>query len=216
MFRVPDMMDIQDGPLGLFSEADRASLPHFDERHIKQVKEAASRAEELVSNHYKMSSSQWLRMRYDIKTLAQLNREEVLYGNPADLKKQEILYGPFAQVFRYEAKKTESALGSGTFDFYSICLQDHIILTNISRSPQYDLYPFILYVIAHELIHIVRFSKFLQIFNASPKERFAEEIRVHRRTREILGRHNPTGMQPVFDFYRKWTATTDEPLEKIV
>lgn len=192
-----------------------SSLPCFDARNLKWVKEAAAQAEDLVSNHYKMSSSQWLRMRYDIKTLANLSREEILFGSPADLQQQEILYGPFAQVFRYEAKKRDAALGSDTFDFYSICLQDHIILTSLSRSPQYELYPFILYIIAHELIHIVRFSRFLQIFNASPKERFAEEIRVHRRTREILSQLNTPGMTPVFDFYRNWT-TADAPLEQIL
>ena len=37
-------------------------------------------AEELVSNNYKMSASQWLGRRYDVKTLAELKPEEIIDG----------------------------------------------------------------------------------------------------------------------------------------
>ncbi|MBF0202127.1 MAG: hypothetical protein HQK66_12600, partial [Desulfamplus sp.] len=44
----------------------------FNESQLKILYEAVGIAEELVSNHYKMSSAQWLRSRYDIKTLKEL------------------------------------------------------------------------------------------------------------------------------------------------
>ena len=48
------------------------------------------------------------------------------------------------------------------------------------------LLPFSLYIITHELIHIVRFSRFLQNFDASDEEKMMEERRVHQTTHEIL------------------------------
>ena len=154
-------------------------------------------AEELVSNFYKMSASQWLRRRYDVKTLA-------------DLSPDEIVQGPFAQVIRYEGQRKESSLGSSAYDFYKICLQDHAILTAIAQSPGIKLLPFILYIVTHELIHIVRFSKFLQGFDASQNEMAAEEARVHEITREIIGTVGIAGLDNVLKFYGKWRHPIDD------
>ena len=86
-------------------------------------------AEELVSNHYKMSASQWLRPKYDVKTLV-------------DLSPGEIVHGPFAQIVRYEGHRKDTALGSGVFDYYKICLQDHAIHAALEDSPYMKLFPF--------------------------------------------------------------------------
>ena len=139
---------------------------HFSPEQIKIVNNAAAMAEELVSNDYKMSASQWLGPRYDVKTLAELSP-------------QEIIDGPFAQIIRYKGRRRNTALGSASYDFYKICLQDHMIQSTIDGSNGIELFPFSLYIITHELIHIVRFSKFLQSFDASAEERIAEEKRVH-------------------------------------
>jgi hypothetical protein len=148
-------------------------------------------AEELVSNFYKMSASQWLGPRYDVKTLAELNPGEILDG-------------PFAQIIRYKGRPKNTTLGSSTYDFYKICLQDHTILSTVDISSNINLQPFALYIITHELIHIVRFSKFLQNFDASPSERMAEEKRVHQRTHEILKPIRVEGLYNVLAFYNDW------------
>jgi hypothetical protein len=67
-----------------------------------------------------------------------------------------------------------------------------------------QLFPLVLYIATHELIHIVRFSKFLQSFDASPEETLAEEKRVHAETRDILMSVSIEGMGNVLDFYSKW------------
>jgi hypothetical protein len=54
------------------------------------------------------------------------------------------------------------------------------------------------------LIHIVRFSKFLQRFDASMDERMAEEKRVHQRTQEILRSVQTAGLANVLEFYNDW------------
>ncbi len=169
----------------------------FNKKQIKVVNQAAEMAEELVSDYYKLSSSQWLRRRYDIKTLA-------------DLSPEEIVSGPFAQIIRYKAHPKDSFLGSSAYDFYKICLQDNSILAVIRDYKTIKLSPFTLYIITHELIHIVRFSEFIQNFNASNEEKLAEETRVHNNTHEILKSIKLPGLSNVLQFYDKWRVPVDE------
>ena len=168
----------------------------FSSAEIAIINKVVSMSEELVSNHFKMSASEWLRPKYDVKTLV-------------DLAPEEIVDGPFAQIVRYEGQHKETALGSGVFDYFKICLQDHAIKSVLEKTPTITLYPFCLYIITHELIHIVRFSKFLQSFDASPTEKLDEEKRVHENTHHILNQVHVSGLSPVFEFYRKWR----QPLE---
>ncbi|MEZ4527191.1 MAG: hypothetical protein R2941_14840 [Desulfobacterales bacterium] len=75
-----------------------AQLLSFDGEQLRLAADAVSMAEELVSDAYKMSSGQWLRSRYDIKSLR-------------DLHEDEIVHGPLAQVIRYEAKRRDASAG---------------------------------------------------------------------------------------------------------
>jgi hypothetical protein len=169
----------------------------FSPNQIEIVNNAVAMAEELVSNHYKMSASQWLGPRYDVKTLA-------------ELIKAEIIDGPFAQIVRYRGQRRNTSLGSATYDFYKICLQDHTIRSTLQATPGIELLPFSLYIITHELIHIVRFSKFLQNFDASSEERMAEEKRVHRRTHDILHPVQIEGLSDVLEFYNDWRVPYED------
>jgi hypothetical protein len=168
----------------------------FKQADIETVNAAVAMAEELVSNFYKMSASEWLHPKYDVKTRV-------------DLAPDEIVDGPFAQIIRYEGQLKDNSLGSTSYDFYKICLQDHAILSALKMEPGLALHPFILYVITHELIHIVRFSKFLQNFDASTDERMAEEKRVHKFTHDILSPVRLEGVPFVLEFYRRWRTPID-------
>ena len=168
----------------------------FQTEQILLINDAVAMAEELVSNHYKLSAAQWLRRKYDVKTVAELTSEEIIEG-------------PFAQVIRYEGRRADGDLNWEAFDFYKICLQDHAILEALEQSSVLRLFPFALYIITHELIHIVRFSKFLQNFVASADERHAEEVRVHDKTHEILEPVRIPDMAAVFDFYARWRDEFD-------
>jgi hypothetical protein len=169
----------------------------FSPRQIEIVNDAVAMAEELVSNHYKMSASQWLGPRYDVRTLAELINEEIIDG-------------PFAQIIRYRGQRRNTSLGSATYDFYKICLQDHTIRSTLEGAPGIELFPFSLYIITHELIHIVRFSKFLQSFDASSEDRMAEEKRVHRRTHDILHPVQIEGLLKVLAFYNDWRVPYED------
>ena len=67
-----------------------------------------------------------------------------------------------------------------------------------------------LYIVVHELVHIVRFTQFIQNFEASPEEMVAEEARVHRKTHDILAHVQVPGMATVLKFYEKWRQPLDD------
>ncbi len=169
----------------------------FDSPQLMTVTQAVCVAEELVSNFYKLSDSQLRQLNYDIKSASQLSPQEIVDDH-------------FAQIVRYRAQKKDSVLGTDSKDYYLICLQDHAILDAVSRFKQLQLYPFMLYIVCHELIHIVRFRQFLQHFHVPSQERQIEEIRVHHVTREILRKSCTDDMDPVLDFYGKWQEAFDQ------
>lgn len=137
------------------------------------IQEAVLIAEEATSDFFKLSSSQWRRARYDILTLEHLRQEEI---SPSAL----------AQVAKYLCCLPGRQLKSAHYDLYRICLQDHNILQTLEKTNSPALLPLLIYIITHELVHIVRFSHFHQLFEAAAAERDAEEQRVHALTWEIL------------------------------
>jgi hypothetical protein len=177
-------------------------LQHFEDGELRVVNEAVTIAEEMTSNAYKMSSAEWGRHRYDIKTLADLNPDEIIDG-------------PFAQIIRYVGRKPTTSLSSSEYDFFKICLQDHAILSALKRTPGLRLSAFVLYIVTHELIHVVRFTKFLQAFEASAAEKIIEEARVHEKTQAILRPAQILGMGAVFDFYKAWHGPLDDLKEMV-
>lgn len=167
----------------------------FDAAELVVVNDAVEMAEELTSNAYKMSFAEWSPQRYDVKTVA-------------DLLPEEVIDGPFAQIVRYEGRKVRTSLGSYGYDFYKICLQDHSILSAVSDG-DLRLFPFVLYIVCHELVHVIRFTKFLQAFEASMEEKLEEETRVHEITRGILKGTQVKGMESIFAFYAAWEGRVD-------
>lgn len=166
---------------------------YFNTKELLKVDEAVKTAEELVNNFFKMSSGQWLKNRYDIKTAK-------------DLLSCERVLGPFAQVIKYEGQKKDAALGSSSFSLYKVCLQDETILSMVNSSHDLLLKPFLLYILVHELVHVVRFSKFQKRYENKNEAdvTFDEERKVHFLTHTILEPVSIIGLEKVFEFYRKW------------
>lgn len=165
---------------------------YFNREELLKVEEAVKISEELVNNYFKMSSGQWLRNRYDIKTAR-------------DLEGHEQVDGPFAQVIKYEARKKEASLSSSSYTLYKVCLQDKAILCAVQRE-NFLLEPFLLYILSHELVHIIRFSKYKQRYENKNEADVTldEESQVHLLTYEILKPFPIPGMAKVFEFYKDW------------
>ena len=168
------------------------TLRCFNREALLKVDEAIKVSEELVNNYFKMSSGQWLKNRYDIKTAK-------------DLAAHEHVNGPFAQVIKYEGRKKDIPLGSSSFSLYTICLQDGAILSNVEKK-HLLLEPFLLYVLTHELVHVVRFSKFKHRYENKNEAdvTLGEERKVHGLTHFILKSMSVSGLKQVFEFYKDW------------
>lgn len=166
-------------------------IKYFSSDEIRIVNDSVGVAEELVSNEYKLSDSQLLRLNYDVKTLI-------------DLTDDEIVDDHFAQILRYTEKKKNNLLDASINDFYKICLQDHSIINVLKQYNELDLFAFMIYIVCHELIHVIRFCHFLQHFDAPLNEKNDEERRVHAKTNDILFKVNIDNLKPVLKFYENW------------
>lgn len=145
----------------------------FERKQLITVSEALDIAEDRISGHYKFSSVQWKRHRYDVKTLS-------------SLKNEEIVPKAFALLYKGVRNSDDLAFGNRERDFYLICLQDHEILKAMRRDQNLELLSLLVYIFTHELVHIVRFSNFLQRFDVSKCDREMEEKVVHSTTHQIL------------------------------
>ncbi len=154
----------------------------FNRAQIPVAARAFNDAERLVSRHFRLSEDDLRKNRYDVKTLAFLEEHEVKDGAFAHLCK----YG-------YEKPAGLSPDGREGFDFYRVCLQDNIILDAVDRANSFIKFaPLMLYIAAHELIHVLRFETGAIDFNAPQEEKEREEKIVHNLTRSALQpvRHN--------------------------
>jgi hypothetical protein len=174
------------------------SLQQFNQEQLHIVSEALDIAEDMTSNYYRLSMSQWKRHPFDLKTLAQLFGEDIRDNVFALLKK-----GP-----KNDYGHTEPIQQSR--EFYLICLQDHQIITALKRDKSLTLLPLLAYVLTHELVHIVRFCKFEERFDVQEKTRRSEEEHiVHRTTYEILKELPLPNLSQIFQYYMPDRQTID-------
>ena len=163
----------------------------FKPDQIQVVSQAVEIAEDVTANYFKISTTQWKHVRYDIRTLADLNEDEITES-------------AFAQITRYGRKPDHTGAGVRHYDYFKICLQDHNIMAAVERDESLQLLPLGIYVITHELVHVVRFCMYLQRFDADPMERQREEMRVHEITHEALGTLGLSHLAYVLHAYRNY------------
>jgi hypothetical protein len=145
----------------------------FRNDDLMAVSEGLDIAEDVTGNFYKLSGSQWKRHPYEIKTLSSIRSK----GIDSDA---------FAVLLKGERVQDDCGSRAKIRDFYFICLQDHRILRALAEDGNLRILPLILYILTHELVHIVRFCNFFRSFEAPLKDRNAEEEIVHSITFDIL------------------------------
>lgn len=161
----------------------------FSIAELGQVARAMEVAEESVSDHFHISDTSWLRYPYELRTLAELS--------PAEINGKAL-----AQVLRMRKPPRAGRLRAQ--DFYRICLQDHNFLRLIKRESAGELMlPLLIYVLAHELVHVVRFYRFQHLFEAEPHERAREEAKVHAITAQTLRKVRLPHLDRVLEFYEE-------------
>jgi len=151
-------------------------LLSFSRRELKAVARARAQAEALIGGFYVLAPREWERMHYEVCTLDQLTPDEITHA-------------AFAEVRCYDLTRRSGPAHYDRRDLYRICLQDHRILRALelaSARRQLALEPFLLYVLTHELIHVVRFTQQMQQIDLEPELRWQEELSVEQTTRQVL------------------------------
>lgn len=161
----------------------------FKPDNLGTVSEALDIAEDATINFFKFSSAQWNRHRYEVKTLSSWGYQD----SPE---------WAFAVLHQGVCPEETVSVPSLRRDYYFICLQDHRILDAVSREHRLRLLPLLVYVLTHELVHIVRFSSFMQRFMAGAEDREKEERVVHDTTHRILDRLPMPALHYVLSSYR--------------
>jgi len=147
---------------------------YFDPLQMSLAKAAFVHAEKLVAGYYRFGRDAFRSYRYDIRTLA-------------ELESHEIREGAFAHLCRYRYEKKGAPETVRSFHFYHVCLQDNRILDAVERANSFIKFaPLMLYIAAHELVHVIRFDRGLFDFDAPQEEKNREESVVHTITRQIM------------------------------
>lgn len=146
-------------PRGSFTPSDLATIDR-----------AAILAESLTCNYFDLANDEWKRNPYSVYTRREL--DSAWYEE-----------GVFASVVRMRRRKAPETRSDEVFGIF---LQDPNILRALLQTSQTDLWNLMLFVLTHELTHIVRFRTHGVDFFASVAARDAEEEVVHDITRKIL------------------------------
>ncbi len=161
----------------------------FNRRQQSSIAEILGVAEALAGNYFEIDLDDFVRFPYDLMTLANLRGME---------KTREAL----AQVCKYEYfKKKPVPKGK---EFYRICLQDDKILRTVKTEFSLSLEPLLLYIITHELVHVVRFSIDPKKFHLHSREKNIEEREVHRMTYNCLKLFKDPQVEDLLERYRPW------------
>jgi len=131
--------------------------------------QALSEAEALTTEYYCIPPFRWQQLRYDLLTRSDQGWEPL----PEDV------FARTRCLQRVECRQP--------YDFYRIELNDPIILTAAERENlTHDLYLFLVFILTHEMVHLVRLSTILVNWESPAAADDFEEYRVQGISRRIL------------------------------
>jgi hypothetical protein len=150
----------------------------FGARELGALARAVPLARELIGERFALADDWFDRTSHRILSARELRAGELLgQGRLAEIRR----------VFRLEGQ------GAGRFvrcerlcPHYRICLQDHNILDRVRTDPGLELPEFLVGVLTHEYVHLVRFCRLEHPYHAAEERRSREEARVRELTRDIL------------------------------
>ena len=142
---------------------------------------ALNEAEERTTGYYCIPPFRWEKLRLDLLTQADHGWE------------------PIPETILARVRCLQRVNRDRAYDFYRIELNDRSILSAAERENlSQDLYPFFVYILTHEMVHVVRLSS---ILDKGPEMLAAcddtEEQRVQHVARRILA--GAGHVQPVLD-----------------
>jgi hypothetical protein len=150
----------------------------FGYRELSVLKESLRKAESFAESFYCIRPREWNKSPYDVLTQGD-------YPGPLPPTPKSIL----AEVCRSIHVAARSGAVPEPRHFYSILLRDdNILRTAEAGGGRYDLKSLLVYVLTHEIVHVVRFTRQCLPFVMDEVDRKLEEKMVLSITRKILGK----------------------------
>jgi len=160
----------------------------FGPEHLLEVQRTLALAEELCGDFYHLSAFDIRSAPFDVVTGRELIAEGV---EPPPLASQ------LAEVRRCDLTREERSARDRRRTHYRICLWDPHILAVFDRGERPGAV--LLFVLVHELVHVVRFAKQLALFESGQLARVNEEAAVHETTDRILARAREPGLSELLE-----------------
>lgn len=164
-------------------------VSYFGKEHLAVIDEALRIAEDLASDFFSVTRKQWLSNQYEVCTLVEIKN---------DIFIEHVEF--FAHLFCYGKPFQEKNSGVDNLNFYKIFLNDKRILAHTDRGCYGKLFPFLVYILTHELIHILRFSRYDCCRDVY--DRSFEEAMVHDLTDKVLANVKIEGIKQVLNFFK--------------
>jgi hypothetical protein len=175
------------GMMGKPPSAEGPELASFASAQLRKIGRLVDLARELTGEFFQLAQDEAHRLPYEVRTLSHLKDQEVRHD------------GILADLARYQYQEP---LRGRKKDLYRVNLQDHNILQALEREGgRLGFSPLLLYVLTHEVVHVIRFVKFLAPFHKDPATREDEERLVHEVTQRILAKVPIEGLGEVLDRY---------------
>ncbi len=156
-------------------------IRRFSVPQRSMVFQALDEAEKRTSWYYCIPPFRWDQLCYDLLT------------------QEDHGWEPLPELMLARVRFLQSVNAKRPFDFYRIELSDGSILEAAERENLIEnLYPFLVYILTHEMVHLVRLSSILDNWHANlaPYDE-SEEHRVQNISRRILT--GCSGFNPVLD-----------------
>ena len=160
-----------------------AAVRLFNLEELALLQRCQQRSEGLVAHSFRIPALPSNQYPYEVATLRELGEAE-----RAD--------AAFAHLVVYERRRAK-----GDERLYRICLQDEAILARLSDGGPSWLGALLVYVLTHELVHVVRFQRAEEAFSVEGDAREREEDLVHRLTLEILAGAREPEWQRLSELY---------------
>jgi len=156
---------------------------HFSLPQRGLIFQALDEAEERTAGYYCIPPFRWEKLRYDLLT------------------RRDHGWEPLPDPMFARVRCLQRLNSNWSFDFYRIELNDESILAAAQREDllkERDLYSFFVYILTHEMVHLVRLSSILDNWTETlaPFDE-SEEHRVQGISRRILT--GASHFQPVLD-----------------
>lgn len=167
----------------------------FNLDQIALLNRSRATCEGLVAEHFRIPALPSSLYPYEVATLSELADGERSTAALAHL----VIYG--------------RPRAGGVEHLYRVCLMDDLILARAADEQDAGLRSLLSYVLAHELIHVVRFCRDEQSYDLSHDQREVEERQVHRLTMELLAGLDLPGASRLERLWDIDRLTVEERLE---